>query len=148
MRTMIAHAEAANFAQLLSILVEHGVPYHQAVLLASESAGDSTLIRAGREVAAAIERGDLKGAESGVRGIPPLLRWILIAGRGESRLAVSLRQIATIYRKRSVHQAEKLRVFLPTTLLIGIGVTATLVYALTFFVPLTELLRGLATPVG
>jgi type II secretory pathway component PulF len=148
MRTMIAQAEAANFAQLLSILIEHGVPYNQAVLLASESSGDPKLIRAGRELAAAIERGDLGAAEGGARGIPPLLRWILIAGRGQGRLADSLRQIATIYRKRSLHQAEKIRVFLPTTLLIGIGVTATLVYALTFFVPLTELLRGLAIPAG
>lgn len=146
MRAMIAQAEAANFAHLLSILIEQGVPYHRAILLASESSGDARLIGAGREVAAAVERGDLAAAETGARGIPPLLRWILIAGGGQARLAESLHQIATIYRKRAMHQAEKIKLFLPTIMLVAIGVTATLLYALTFFIPLTELLRGLALP--
>ena len=144
MRTMIANAEAANFAQLLSILIAHGVPYPQAVRLASEATGDPKLLLAGREVAAAVERGDLHAVAGGARGIPPLLRWILISGQGQGRLADSLGQIATIYRKRALYQAEKLKVFLPTLMLLAIGVTATLLYALTFFIPMSELLRGLA----
>ncbi|AGA30461.1 type II secretion system F family protein [Singulisphaera acidiphila] len=148
MRAMIANAEAANFAQLLSILITHGVPYHQAVRLASEASGDSKLVVAGHEVAVAVERGDLHAVTGGARGIPPLLRWILISGQGQGRLADSLAQIATIYRKRALYQAEKLKVFLPTMMLLGIGLSATLLYALTFFIPMSELLRGLAVPVN
>ncbi|WP_406701012.1 type II secretion system F family protein [Singulisphaera sp. Ch08] len=148
MRSMLANAEAANFAQLLSILIAHGVPYHEAVGLASEASGDPELLVAGREVAAAVERGDVRGVAGGSPGIPPILRWILISGQGQGRLADSLGQVATIYRKRALYQAEKLKTFLPTLMLLGIGVTATLLYALTFFVPMSELLRGLAVPVN
>lgn len=148
MRGMIANAEAANFAQLLSILIAHGVPYPQAVRLASEASGDSRLLAAGFEVAAAVERGDLPALENGARGVPPLLRWILVSRQGQGRLADSLGQIALIYRKRALYQAEKLKVFLPTLVLLAIGVSATLLYALTFFIPLSELLRGLAVPVS
>ncbi|SIO07955.1 general secretion pathway protein F [Singulisphaera sp. GP187] len=148
MRTMIANAEAANFAQLLSILIAHGVPYHQAVRLASEASGDPRLLAAGREVAAAVERGDLRVLAGEARGIPPLLRWILSSGQGQGRLAESLGLIAAIYRKRALYQAEKLKVFLPTVMLLTIGLSATLLYALTFFVPMAALLRGLAVPVN
>jgi general secretion pathway protein F len=144
MRSLIAHAEAANFADLLSILIEQGIPYHRAVMLASEASGDPRLIRAGAEVAAAVERGDLGAVSASAKGIPPLLRWLLIAGHGQGGLADSLRQIAMLYRRRAGHQAEKIKVFLPSLLLITVGATATLFYVLTFFVPLASLLRGLA----
>ena len=41
-------------------------------------------------------------------------------------------------------EAEKLRVFLPTLLMIGIGATVTMLYGLALFVPLVSLLRGLS----
>ena len=46
------------------------------------------------------------------------------------------------YRSEARYQAEKIRVFLPTILLFGIGGTATVLYALTLFVPLAHLWIG------
>src|SRR5205823_4047680 len=54
MRSMIGHFEAANFAQLLAMLVEQQVPYPAAIVLAADSSGDPALARAGRAVAAAV----------------------------------------------------------------------------------------------
>ena len=56
------------------------------------------------------------------------------------------REIAGIYRKRALFQAEKIRLFLPNIFLFAIGMSATLLYGLTLFVPFTSLLEGLAVP--
>lgn len=146
MRSMVVQFEYANFAQLLAILVEHQVPYPEAIALAAEASGDPGLSKAGRAVAAAVERGDPRSAEQDARAIPALLRWLLITGREQGRLADALRQVATIYRKRAAEQADKIRLLLPTILLIAIGVTATLAYALALFLPFVALLRGLMEP--
>jgi hypothetical protein len=51
------------------------------------------------------------------------------------------------YRSLARFQSEKIRVFLPTILLFGVGGTATLLYALTLFIPLTTLWHGLSEPI-
>jgi type II secretory pathway component PulF len=147
MRSLITQFESANFAKLLAILLEQGVPLPEAITLASDASGDRVMVRAGRELAAAIERGEA-GAEAPKRAdpFPPLLRWLLTAGREQGRLTPALRELAESYRKRAMFQAEKMRVFLPTLLLLVIGMSASLLYGLSLFLPLTSLLRGLAHP--
>ena len=56
----------------------------------------------------------------------------------------ALKQMGARYRNSARHQADKIRVFLPTILLIGIGASATMLYALTLFLPLTTLWKSLA----
>jgi len=147
MRSLILQFEAANFAQLLGILVEHGVPFPEAIRLAARSSGDVRLAQASASLADAVERG-ATGQEEGCRanGFPPLLRWLLANNWRQGSLPTALRQIAAIYRKRALRQAEKLRIILPTLLLISIGMTATLLYGLSLFLPLTSLLQGLTLP--
>ncbi len=144
---MLAQFEAANFAELLAMLIEHGVPLPEAAELAAEASGDAALARCGRELAAASSRGESPREALAVPpALPPLLRWLLTTGQRQAELASALRQAAATYRKRAAHQAEKVRVLLPTVLLFAIGASATLAYALTLFVPFVSLLRGLATP--
>jgi general secretion pathway protein F len=145
-RSMMAQFECATFAQLLAILLDQEVPYPEALVLAAEASGDARLARAGVQLAEAIGRGDPGAGEHAARGLPPLLRWLLVRGREQGRLADALRQIAAIYRKRAAEQAEKIRLFVPTILLVGLGVSATLIYGLTLFVPFSALLRGLSMP--
>ena len=76
----------------------------------------------------------------------PLLRWVLAAGQDQGSLVESLQSLAPMYRKRGAFQAEKLQIFLPTVLMLFIGGSATLLYGLTLFVPLSSMLAGLATP--
>jgi general secretion pathway protein F len=145
MRGLLRHYEAANFADLLGLLIEHGVPYPEALGLAAEATGDRAVIRLGQNLAEAIERGEPPStAAKGSRALPPLLRWVLGSGRQQTALAGSLHTLANVYRRRAVQQAEKIRAFLPLVLLLVIGLTATLVYGLSLFIPLATLLRNLA----
>src|SRR5271166_3195163 len=149
MQSMLADYEAAGYADLLALLLEHHVAYPQAVELAAEATGNSAMIAGARQLAAAVERGE--PPDRAVRDLPdsafrPLLRWTLTATREQGSLVESLRNLAPMYRKRGAFQAEKLQLFLPALLMLAIGGSATLFYALTLFVPLTSMLRGLSLP--
>jgi type II secretory pathway component PulF len=145
MRRMIAQTRSATFAELLALLVEHRVPFAEAVELAAEAAGDPAMRREAAKVAAATRRG--QSVPDSVRDshlFPPLLRWMVIAGQEQGALAPALRHAAQIYRRHAVHQADLIRVFLPTALLLLIGMTATTFYALTLFIPFANLMYNLA----
>ena len=75
-----------------------------------------------------------------------MLRWTLAATKDQGSLVESLRNLAPMYRKRGAYQAVKLQNFLPTVLMVVIGGSATLFYALTLFVPLSSMLRELSLP--
>jgi general secretion pathway protein F len=149
MRSMLSDYEAAGFAELMALLVEHGVAYPAAVKLAADSTGNAAMSREAAELAAAVEQGE--PAATAVRHLapvvfPPLLRWGLAAGKEQAPLAESMRTLAPMYRKRGAYQAEKLQIFLPTMLMLGIGGTATLFYGLTLFIPLSTMLMGISGP--
>ena len=149
MRSMLADYEAAGYADLLALLLEHQVAYHRAVELAAEATGNSTMIAGARQLAAAVQRGE--PPDQAVRDLPasafrPLLSWTLAATKEQGPLIEALRNLAPMYRKRGAFQAEKLQLFLPTVLMVAIGGSATLFYALTLFVPLSSMLRGLSLP--
>jgi general secretion pathway protein F len=147
MSSMLADYEAANFSELLALLLEHQVPYPLALVLAAETTGDPRLVRAARQVAEALERGEPAGTalEAVDRGaFLPLLRWVLATGQVQGSLVQALENVANLYRKRAKFQAEKLYVFLPTLLLLIVGGAAALFYGLSLFVPLTNMLRELS----
>ena len=77
------------------------------------------------------------------RSFLPMLRWVLATGQQQGSLVAALHNLADLYRKRAKYQAEKLSVFLPTILMVAIGATATLLYGLALFLPVTNLLREL-----
>ncbi|MCA1684702.1 MAG: type II secretion system F family protein, partial [Planctomycetia bacterium] len=145
MGSMMRGYEAASYADLLALLIEHHVPFPESLTLAGAASGDPAFARSSRELAAAVERG-LSPAEAlqGSRGFPPLLGWLLATAPRQNDMVTALRQLATRYRSYAHFQAEKIRVFLPTILLFGIGATATVLYALALFVPLTTLWTSLA----
>ena len=144
---MLRGYEASGFADLMALLLEHGVPYPEALRLAGEASGDDALAGASRGIAAAVERGDPPAdALRSAGAFPPLLRWVLSSGSRQGNLVEGLRQMATRYRSDARDQAEKIRVLLPTILLFGLGGTATLVYAFALFYPVSTLWSGLALP--
>jgi len=146
MRSILANYETANFSELLGLLLEHRVPYPSAIVLAAESTGNPRMTQGAHQVAAAIERGEsaataLSRVDRGT--FLPMLRWVLVTGHEQGSLEKALANLADVYRKRALYQAEKLAVFLPTILMIAIGAGAVLFYGLAVFVPLTSLLRAL-----
>jgi general secretion pathway protein F len=80
----------------------------------------------------------------GARLFPPLLCWIVAAGQERGALVPALRHAAQSYRRRALYQADLIRVFLPTTLVLLVGASATLLSALTLFVPIADLLSRLS----
>lgn len=145
MRSLVKQFEAANFAELLAILVEHGVPLPEGIKLASEASGDPRFSQAGRELSASVEGGgNPRDNSPALNAFPPLLRWLLADAQQRGTVPSGLRQISAIYRKRAAYQAEKIKVFLPMVFLLAIGMSATLLYGLTLFLPFSTLLRGLA----
>ena len=149
--TMIGHYRAANFADLLSLLVEHRVPLDEAVRLAGEASGDRAFREDALELAGSIRRGDGPEGDANMAppgSFPPLLAWMLTAGRRQGDLAPSLRHAAETYRRKAGSRADLLRSALPTTLMLVIGAGAVLLYALLLFLPLTTLWDELALPVN
>jgi hypothetical protein len=58
----------------------------------------------------------------------------------------SLRDLADDYQQRAANQAEKIHVFLPVLLTVGLAGTAVAAYALMLFLPWTTALQELAAP--
>jgi general secretion pathway protein F len=75
-----------------------------------------------------------------------LLGWVVNAGPASGDLPTALREMAARYRREALMRSEKIRVLAPTILLCGIGGSATLIYALTLFLPLATLWNGLSSP--
>jgi type II secretory pathway component PulF len=146
MRSLLADYEAANFAELLALLLEHNVAYPAALSLAAEATGNRRMMRGARHLADAVGRGE-SPAEA-VRTVDrgaflPMLRWVLATGQEQGSLPAALESLTDLYRKRAKFKAEKLYVFLPAVLMIAIGASATLLYALAIFLPVVNMLRQL-----
>jgi general secretion pathway protein F len=134
----------ATFADLLALLVEHDVALHDAVLLAGEASGDPRLERAASRLAEGLRRGeplDLRRFE--VR-LPPVLQWLIGSGQSGGALLRALRRAADMYRRHAERYALSARIFLPVLLLLAIGGTATLTYALVVLVPWYSILYRLS----
>ena len=146
MNSMVTGFEAAGFADLLALLVEHHVPLNEAMTLAGRASGDPRMEKEAEAAARVLSEGRTlydKGQPKSV--FPPLLRWLISSGQGQAELVVGLRQMAERYRQVARYQGEKMRVILPTILLFGVGASSALIYGLALFVPLTSLWNTLSS---
>ena len=137
-------ATAAQFADWLALLIEHGVPWSEAVTIAAEASGDPRLKAATERIAESATRGQTPSQSvRGAQGLPPLLAWLMRQGGTHQATVAALRHAAETYRRRAFRRAATLRVALPSALLLLVGGTATFLYAMTLFAPWTALLRGM-----
>jgi len=138
-------SRAATFADLLALLVENNVPLGEAFTLAANACGDRRLIGAAEEFARSLDRGATLAEAGGVHGsLPPLLRWLMASGRQQGTLLPALRHAAQTYHRRAQHRAEVARALLPVLLVVAVGGSLTLAYALALFIPYTSMLKALA----
>ncbi len=172
-RSIVANFRRANFCDLLAMLLDHHVPLPDAAMLAAEAAGDQHLRRIAKKIATGITAGhalaDCLTVEEppsplfrwiswlpsyrrmaiilrlfrGPRDLPPFVSWMLICGERQGTLITTLRQVAEVLRQRAASDSDWLRIMLPTVLVVGVGGTAVLAYALAVFVPMSQLLRAL-----
>ena len=149
MRSLLRDYRSAAFAELLALLLENRIAYPEALTLASEATGEAALIRDSRKVAEAMRLGrpaEEAAAEAASRSFSPMLRWVLAYGRTEGSVVRALRNLVPMYRSRAALRATKMRTLLPSLIVVFVGATAALMYALTLFLPLTGMLNELAGP--
>ena len=145
-RSMLQAVSTATFAEVLALLVEHGVPLDEGILLAAEAAGDAKMLSGAREMAAALRRGEIPSRQKMGKDFPPLMDWLLLTGQQRGALLPALRLAADSYRQRAVQQGNLARVLVPVGLTIAVGGTVTLAFALALFAPWISLLKTLALP--
>jgi len=149
MRSLVRDYQSAGFAELTALLLENRIAYPKAVSLAAEATGNARLIDEAHAIAATMERGGTAAEAVGSRtfqAFSPMLRWALAYGHSEGSLVRALRNLAPMYRARAAYKAEKVRLLLPSLVIIVVGASAALLYALTLFLPLTGMLNELAGP--
>ncbi len=144
-KRIAANHQAANFSQLLAMMIEHEIPLQEGIVLSADATTSSSFAASARAVADALSRGEsLEKIMLGRSDIPPFLRW-LMAGRGrEGSLLEGLRLATEMYRRRANDQAAWLRLAFPLATAVVIGGGATLLYALALFLPMAGLLRDMA----
>ncbi len=141
---ILSGAVAAQFADWLALLIEHGVPLPEALELAGDATGDPRLSAEARSLADGARRGEpLERTVREAGGLPPLLAWLIVAGHAQGSLAVSLRHAAGTYRRRALRRASAMKIVLPSILLVVLGASVTLLYVVTLFGPWTSLLYRL-----
>jgi len=134
----------ATFADTLALLVEHGVPYHEAMGLAAEASGDRGLRDTVRPLAERLERGQT--VTDGAAGLPSLLGWLLTARLDQPALVRCLRRTAEAYRRQAEWRSRWLAVYLPFWLIVSLGGVATILYVLSVVGPWARILYELSAP--
>ncbi len=144
-RSLMGTVQAASLADVLALLLEQGVPLHEAVTLAADAVGDRETRAAAQSLAEANQRGGLPRPDA-IRpsGLTPFMHWLIASGQNERMLVPLVRHTGVVYRQRALRQADWLRVCLPALLTVLIGGTATAIYVLTLFVPYVGLIKYLS----
>lgn len=144
MRGTILNFHRANFSDLLALLIEHGVPLADALVLAGDASGDRRLRRAAHALNEEIRQGrSLSDAIASRRAFPPFMRWMIGTAERQGALGPALRQLGEMYRRRALVKAEWFRIIMPVLLTLVVGGSAVLLYALLLFYPISRLLTDL-----
>ncbi len=150
-RRIVRDCEEGTAALLLGSLVERGVPLGDGLTYTADSLSDRTLSQDLRVWAGEIEAG------SGARGVEKVgpettgvgvLRRIVAEAPDARRLAEALGRRAGVLQDRVRLQMERMTVWLPVFLGVGIGGLIVVIYALGVFVPLRLFLNDLTWEAG
>lgn len=142
---LLRDSRLATFAEVLALLVRQKVPFHDGLELASQACGDRSLREAGTMVASRLRQGEpLSTTDAGLSSFPPLLGWLIVYGGQTDALSYMLREMAERYRNQARRAASWSVVYLPIIITVCVGGTITLLQACAVFVPLTQLLIGIA----
>jgi general secretion pathway protein F len=144
MGSILRLAQTADFAELLALMVDHGVPLDEAIGLAAEATGSPKVRAAASGTIEALRRGD--PVDEALGGLPPMLAWVIATAGAGGPLVPALRHAAATYRSRAARRAETLQAVLPSVLLACVGLVAGFVYMLVVFSPVITLWRELAIP--
>jgi type II secretory pathway component PulF len=142
---IIFQQRCARFAAALARLLDNHVSLPDALTISGEVCGDKTLARGAKSLAAAEHEGHWPADSSALAlEFPPFLRWAIWHADATTGRARALDIAAKMYRESAERRAARLRTLAPIVALVLLGGTVTLLYGMTLFVPVVELLRTLA----
>jgi type II secretory pathway component PulF len=140
-----AEEQSSRFAEALAGHLEAGSPLPEALQTASSAWDNESFEQGTRDLAVSLHRGE--GATDNTPfalRLPPLLRWALWHADDTVGRSRALRMAAELYRESAERRVQKLRVVAPIVTCLVIGGGVTLLYTLALFVPLAQLIQGLA----
>lgn len=147
MRRLLDWSRIATLCEILTLLVEQGVPLPKALRLAARSSSDAMLERAALDLCEAAERGEpLAAALTREKTLPRFLVWLVMHGASQGQLPQSLQHAAAIYRDRALWQAEMVRHWGGIVLTLMLGGIAVAGFAMLLFIPLTSILQSVGAP--
>jgi general secretion pathway protein F len=137
---------AADFAETLAAMLQNGADFDAALQVSAGVWNNPSLSEATRSLALQTTTGPATpDAIQLASRLPPFLRWALLHSDETTGRVCALKAAADIYHRSAVRRQKQLRIVLPLTVAVVIGGVATLVYGLALFVPVIEMLRGLAS---
>ena len=142
---MLRDARVATFSEIMALLLDHDVPLSEALPLAAEASGDPGLARSARPLADQLAQGVTALTLPAENELPPFFVWLLGTGHRKELLVPLLEQSAEMYRRRALRRSDWIRLYVPVLMTLVIAGAAVLLFALSMFVPLTDLLYEIAT---
>jgi general secretion pathway protein F len=134
----------SSLADLLALLIGHGVPLPEAVELASSAVGSPALARSGQQLAEQLRRGET--IRTPPAGFPPLLAWTIAGGQSQPRLVSTLLRTAQVYGDEVSRRSEWLAIYIPLIVTLVICGGAVFCYGVLTLGPWIMIMRRLAMP--
>ena len=146
---MIRDLQFYSLTRMLSLLVERELPLSDSLLLAGACCGNSALDVACQQTARELQQGNIPvpGKNENWRpgNLPPLLlACVRNCSLREDQFKERLGSVVAYYGRRLSISVSWLRNIIPVAMLLVIGGGTVAMYALTVFLPITELYRFLA----
>lgn len=144
-RRMRYVGQKALFADLLGVLLEHGVPLDEALPIAGGAAGDPAIRRGATQLAERVRSG--QPATTPIEGVPPLVSCLLTAS-GDLSPGETLRRAARTYHDDAANRARRLGTTTPLLFTLVLGGGSVALYAAVTLVPWFLLLQRIGMVAG
>jgi type II secretory pathway component PulF len=143
---VVFEEHVANFSETTAKLLDSGAAFPEALRISAETWNNPQLSEATRILASAANTNSGPVSDLEVaRRLPPFLHWALFDSESTTGRVCALQAAAEVYRQIAQRRQERLRIILPLIVAVVVGGAATLLYGLALFVPVIEMLRGLAS---
>lgn len=134
-----------RFAETLAGHLDAGVPLPEGLRMAAAAWENDPLEQAALAHAAALASGQTPSEHSPfAAALPPLLRWAVWHADEPIGKAWALRMAAGAYRESAQRRVGRVKILAPIVACLVIGGVVVLLYALALFVPVVQMLHGLA----
>jgi type II secretory pathway component PulF len=142
---IVYHQRCANFSESLARLLEAGRPLDEGLRVAAGAWNSQAMEEHFRGLAAtAASRDELPEHRWLAARLPPFLQWALWHSEPTIQRSRALGMAAQLYRDSARRRVSRIRLAAPAVVCAVVGGGITLLYGLTLFIPLVDLLKKIA----